>query len=465
MFGLLDPDGWGWASVKAAVWLVIIVLMLGYIPDRAYYLTVARTVDLGVLSWSPINLCPPTNKDLPCPAPVGAIVPWDPSPANLDLPAPRTDGSVVQVGTRLLYVGGSDGTKAQSSVFVATTVGTGNFLEWAKGPDLPAPRTKASVAYVAGSIYVIGGLDDTGAPTTTAFRLTPNATTGDIGTWAPVDLLKLPEARAGAAAVATADGLLLIGGSNAAGPVTTTWKSVLDGKGVLGAFAAQAPMAVAQSGASAAIEGDFVWLFGGSDANGPTATVQRGSIGLVAAAGLPVNPDAGKVIAWGTNPAINLPGPRAGGASWSTNGALYVAGGTDGSTPKTELYWGIPSADGQTLEWKHLPVSDLPGPVVGGAPVISGPDAIIVGGSDASGVRAASYRGNVAPQAPFFRLGLLGATVPGLTINGEIGQQLGYLNAANAGALDFVILIIIGWGYAHKEQSRRLMARVLRRRR
>ena len=50
MFGLLDADGWAWAGVKAFVWLVIIILLLGYIPDRAYYLTVNRTVELGVLA-------------------------------------------------------------------------------------------------------------------------------------------------------------------------------------------------------------------------------------------------------------------------------------------------------------------------------------------------------------------------------------------------------------------------------
>src|SRR4026209_480808 len=101
LFGLLDADGWAWAGVKAFAWLVIIILMLGYIPDRAYYLTVGRTVDLGVLAWSPINLCPPTNESLPCPAPVGALVPWHPSPEELSLPAPRTDGAALQVGTKL----------------------------------------------------------------------------------------------------------------------------------------------------------------------------------------------------------------------------------------------------------------------------------------------------------------------------------------------------------------------------
>src|ERR1044072_3966482 len=149
LFGLLDAEGWGWASVKAFVWLVIIIFLLGYLPDRAYYLTVGRTVDLGVLVWSPINLCPPTNESLPCPAPLGALIPWEKSPVELDLPQPRTDGSVIQVGTQILYIGGSDGTTAQSHVYVAKTVGTGNFDKWADGPPLPEPRADASVAYVA----------------------------------------------------------------------------------------------------------------------------------------------------------------------------------------------------------------------------------------------------------------------------------------------------------------------------
>src|SRR5262245_3151489 len=169
LFGLLSADGWLWASVKAFLWLVIIIFLLGYLPDRAYYLTVARTVDLGVLVWSPINLCPPSNETLPCPAPVGAIIPWELSPTELNLPQPRTQGSAIQIGTQLLYIGGSDGTTASDAVYVATTVGTGNFDKWAEGPKLPAPRADASVVYIAGSLYVIGGTDEKGAPTDTVF--------------------------------------------------------------------------------------------------------------------------------------------------------------------------------------------------------------------------------------------------------------------------------------------------------
>src|SRR5215212_2375992 len=126
-FGLLDATGWGWASLKAVFWFILLIFLLGYIPDRAYYFTVNKTIDLGILAWSPVNFCPEGNKSLPCPAPAGAMVPWDTSPANLSLPEARTDGAVVQSGTTILYVGGSDGTTASNKTFMTKAAGVGNF--------------------------------------------------------------------------------------------------------------------------------------------------------------------------------------------------------------------------------------------------------------------------------------------------------------------------------------------------
>ena len=463
LFGLLDADGWGWAGIKAAVWLVIISLMLMYIPDRAYYLTVNRTLDLGVLAWSPINLCPPGNETLPCPAPVGAVVPWHPSPEQLALPAARTDGAAVQVGTKLYYIGGSDGQTAQSSVWVAESVSVGNFDSWADGPSLPEPRADASVLAVSGTIYVIGGLDASGAPTTTVFSLTPNTQTGEMGGWATVDALVLPEARAGAAGAAASDGILLMGGDGPDGPVATTWKSLLDDKGVLQPWASQADLFRPQAEGNAAVIGDFVWLWGGRDGNGPVGAVQRGRLGLAAAEGLPVNEDEGKVLQWAISDAANLPKARSNAAGWSANGTLYSVGGADADGPKGELYWAIPTNAGDIPQWSHLDASDLPNGLVGSSSLVTGPNVILIGGETADGAIRMSARANVAPQGPFFQLGLVGATVPGLKIDGEIGQQLGYLNAAGAGTVNFVILLLIGWGYAHKEQARGMIRRVLRR--
>src|SRR3712207_5649920 len=126
-FGQLDADGWGWASLKAFFWFVVIIFLLGYVPDRAYYFTVSRTIDLGILAWSPVNLCPSDpNGTLPCPAPAGAVTPWQRGPQEVELPAPRLDAAFVQVGTQVLVIGGSDGQTATDSVLVARTSGLGN---------------------------------------------------------------------------------------------------------------------------------------------------------------------------------------------------------------------------------------------------------------------------------------------------------------------------------------------------
>ncbi|HVL53977.1 MAG TPA: hypothetical protein VM344_06915, partial [Vitreimonas sp.] len=247
-FGLLDSDGWGWASLKAFFWFIVIIFVLAYIPDRAYYFTVSRTLDLGILAWSPVNLCPPEpNEDLPCPAPVGAITPWHESPAEVELPAPRSDAAFVQVGHHVLLIGGNDGQAASEAVFVAQTSGVGNFDRWEEGPALPEPRADAGVAFLNGLIYVAGGYDASGEPTDTTFVLTPNLETGDLGDWQTAEQaeqpLDLPEARAGAGLVALADGLLLVGGVGPDGePTRTAWKSMLAEDGTLGEWTPQAEL-------------------------------------------------------------------------------------------------------------------------------------------------------------------------------------------------------------------------------
>jgi hypothetical protein len=38
------------------------------------------------------------------------------------------------------------------------------------------------------------------------------------------------------------------------------------------------------------------------------------------------------------------------------------------------------------------------------------------------------------------------------------------MNAAGAGTVNFIILLIIGWAFAHKPQARAMVSRVVRRR-
>jgi hypothetical protein len=471
LFGLLDANGWGWASLKAVFWFVLMIFLLGYVPDRAYYFTVNRTMDLGILAWAPVNFCPGPNLSLPCPAPVGAVIPWEPSPKELNLPQARTDGALVQSGTNLMYVGGSDGKAASASTFVAHTSGVGNFFSWADGPKLPEARSNVAVVFAGGKIYAAGGLGPDGKPTKSVYVLAPDSQTGKLGEWQTSEQAKLkldlPEPRAGAVLVAASDGLLLAGGTDGTAASKTVWKSKFDTTtGNPGEWQKQpGELFQAVTDAAGAQVGDYLWIYGGSSGNGPVATVQRGEFGT--------GKQAGQIVRFGVKgPGTDLPAPRTNFAGFAANGALYVVGGNDASGAQRTLYWAIPNGSGDIPEWKHLDQSDLPasaGGLSGAAPIVLGPNVILVGGTTGSGATPGAVRANIAPEAPFFQLGLVGATVPALKIDGELGQQLGYLNANTIGIVNFAIFIAIGWAMAHRPQiaawrDRRRRERELRRR-
>jgi N-acetylneuraminic acid mutarotase len=476
MFGLLDRDGWTWASLKALFWFLFIIFVMGYLPDRAYYFTVFSTIDLGIRNdaLTPVNFCPAENQTLPCPAPAGAVLPWQGAPKELYLPAGRRDGIAVQVGTHLLYIGGTDGKAAASTVYEADLYSDGNYSAWREGPALPAPRAKLAAGFFAGSVYVVGGADASGAPTTSVYVLTPDPKTGDLGHWIPADgsaktvpALTLPDGRIGASFVATADGIILIGGSDANGPTTSVWKSSLDKKGiVLRAWQPQAPLTAfgdhPRSDAAAILSGNEVFLIGGVDAKGPTAEILRGDLSPATSG------EASRVARWGTatNASANLPAPRTDAAVFTANGALYLAGGTDGTGPKNDVWWTTPDANAAITGWKHLSVSDLPaGGLVGGSAIVAGSNAYIIGGATADGITNGSTRTSLAPKPPFFQVGgPFGMTVPALKIDGEVGQQIGYLAAAGVATGNFVLLLVIGWAFAHKERTRAILARLRRRR-
>ena len=464
MFGLFDGDGWAWATTKAVLWLLVIIMVLGYIPDRAYYFVVSRAMDVGLVLWSPVNLCPPENgSEMPCPVPVGGVLPWQGSPAGAALPAPRTGGVAAQLGTNLLYIGGSDG-KAASATTYLTKIDKANFGPWSEGPALPAARTDASLASLSGNAYLAGGLGPDGAATDTLWSIGLDPTTSKLLTWqAVVDAqkkdIKLPAPRAGAAAIAVSDGIVIAGGWGPDGkPTATVWKATLDPKTGLGQFVVQPPLPHPVADASIAFIGEFLWVYGGSDATGATGYVQRADYGPTpgptAEPGAPAPsaaPDV--VIQWATLDAANLPAARSGGAGFTANGAIYLVGGTDGKTTNRELYWALPDSNGNLPgNWHHLAETDLTAGLADAAPIVSSATAILIGGSADAGPLASSTRSSLAPQEPFFRLGIAGVTVPGLQIGGAIGVQLGYLAAAGVGTGDFVILIAIGWAFNHRTQ-------------
>ena len=251
-------------------------MMLGYIPDRAYYFTVHRTVDLGVLAWSPINFCPPSNETLPCPAPVGATLPWHPAPEQVRLPAARTDGVAAAAGQRASCTSGAaTGPPRRARSTSHAPVGTGNIDAWTEGPSLPEPRADAATIAFGNTLLVMGGLDASGDPCDTVFGLAVD-NDGTLGEWKALDDVVLPEPLAGASAVTVSDGVVLMGGEGLDGLTRRVWKSQVNTSGVLQEWKAQAPLFEANADGGAVRVGDVIFLIGGRSAAGPVATVQQG---------------------------------------------------------------------------------------------------------------------------------------------------------------------------------------------
>jgi len=469
LFGLLDANGWGWAGVRSVLWTLVIILMLGYIPDRAYYLTVSPTVELGLNLASLVNICPAENEGLPCPAPAGALIPWK-SATEADLPGDGVDGSMLQAGAHLYYIGGTSGTPRLATTNVAVaTIDAAGLSTWSAGTALPEARAHAAVAFFAGKAYVIGGASDTATATASVYVGTPDATTGLITAWERLDALELPAARTAAAVTVVSDGIVVLGGEGTdRSPTTTVWKAKLGTNGELEAWADFMALPEPRSHAAAALVGDSIYVWGGNDANGPAAEAVRGDIAVAPTAATShsapvVNPDQGDaeigtIYRWDGGPQEgNLPTPRDGAALWSANGTLYVAGGTIDGTPTTSVLWAAPVAAKGVTSWTSVELSNLPadGARVGASGVVIGAHVLLLGGTDAAGAHSAgALSAGTSPKAPVFRAGLVGLTVPGLALQGEVGQQIGFLSAAGAWTLNFVIKLGAGVAYSQRERFR-----------
>lgn len=455
-FGLLDADGWSAATLKALIWFVILMFTLAYLPNVAYYFAVGETVDVGANIVSPVNLCDPGNETLPCPAPRGAVVPWQASPKELALPAPRAEAAAFQSGVNIYLVGGTTPDGPSASVLATTVTPTGNLSAWAEGPALPEPRSDPALVLVNAVPYVIGGFGADGKPATTVFVGTIDK--GMLTGWTASTDLVLPVALSGASAVVDAEGIWLIGGRTADGLSAAVYRSKLDPLAKppkLGAWKERPEIQLhaadgtpnGRADAVAAIVGEFIYLVGGQTTLGPTGEMLRLKLD---AKGEPVKVGTASdaaVQGWGAGLGQqSLSEVRVDASGFANNGVVYVLGGLDrgGAATKT-MYWAVPdSTSGDIGGWQHLDVDDLPAPSVGSAALVAGAYVFNFGGGDGHTASAGSSRAYMAPKQPFFRLGLIGMTIPGLAIHEEIGVQIGEILSATLGLVMFVGVMVVG---------------------
>jgi hypothetical protein len=265
--------------------------------------------------------------------------------------------------------------------------------------------------------------------------------------------------------------LYVFGGHTADGGISSkTYRSALSTTGTptLGAFGelTELPLPEARANATAVNTGSAVYVLGGQGPSGVTNSVFYLAFDTH---GQPkVNTNTERPFGWGVSvgqsAAAAFPEPRYGHTSFVNSGTIFVLGGYDSNNQIVATnYWTVPSpTNGSITQWRVLEQTQLPAPRAEATAALVGQHVFVVGGTGASGPDTSSLRADVAPRLPFFRLGLFGLTVPALSIKGEIGQQLGYIIAGSAALGNFVILVVIGWMYSHKDETYRFFRRVSR---
>ncbi len=150
--------------------------------------------------------------------PEGGVGTWATGTA---LPGDRVYGQLEQVGGTLYYVGGQDDSKtAQTSIFYATPAGNGTISSWATASGgvgdtaagAAAPRTQFGATVWNNRIYVAGGYDENNNSTNNVFVSPQLASGGNIAadSWASTTSFNVP--RNGVTAIAYANNLYILGG-------------------------------------------------------------------------------------------------------------------------------------------------------------------------------------------------------------------------------------------------------------
>jgi hypothetical protein len=352
---------------------------------------------------------------------------------------------------------------------LSTVVFNANLSQWDEGPALPEPRSDAAVVNLAGAPHVIGGRDAEGNPTDTVFRGIVEE--GLLTGWEQPEDVELPQALADLSAVATINGIYAFGGRDAEGNISDTvyhaeYEAIVPPRLHPWEEVTQLPLPEPRADATAVSLANFVYVLGGQGPDGPSDLVFF--LALDFDAQPQIDPATGQPLGWGVSvgpaAAFAMPEARSGHATFSAAGAIYVLGGVgpDGLLHASS-FWAIPdTVTGTIPEWRRMTDTELREARADATVISIAGAAFLIGGETGEGLAANMERANLAPEPPFFRRGLFGATVPGLGITGNVGQELGWLAAAGIGTGNFVLLILIGWFYSHPRQAQRFIEWVSR---
>jgi len=179
-------------------------------------------------------------------------------------------------GQLVFVTGGADGAVSpKTAVRYSTIDGSGAFSAWTDGQSLPAARAFHGAALAtpfnalvdtlsAGHLYVVGGIDDTGAATATVYRtrVEPDRTTS---TWTTESPLPVPLHSMGVAVFRS--WLYVVGGATTGdAPSALSYRARIQQDGSLGAWENQTPLPGARAYSALVQAAGVLYALGGETA-------------------------------------------------------------------------------------------------------------------------------------------------------------------------------------------------------
>ena len=255
----------------------------------------------------------------------GTIGSWS---AGGNLPADRAWGSLEVAGGTLYYIGGQDdtATNEQSTVYYTTSISGGNptWSGTAASNGLPSARTKFSSTVWNNRLYVVGGLDGSAAVTSTVFVSPQLNSGGNIATsWTTTTGFNV--ARTGAAVTSYANNLYVFGGYDGSNYLSDAQFAQINSDGSVDAFSYTKSLSGPLRDARAVSANGYIYLVGGRSTN--TECKPKVMIAPIS---------ANTTIVTGNNPTgvgewyetnVRYPGGRYGAAVAYDRGKIYTMGG------------------------------------------------------------------------------------------------------------------------------------------
>lgn len=178
---------------------------------------------------------------------------------------PRTHMATASVGLSVYQIGGQSENGVLNDVVVLNTLER----TVGSGPAKPTAVSHASAAVLYGEIYVVGGIDGTGAPVGTVEAYSPTA-----NGWRPIASLPTPTSGALTLAIQNANALFVFGGYDGETAVSTAYRYDLNAD----SWEALPDMPVARANAAGGFVNNEFYVVGGENESGTLTSCARFSL-------------------------------------------------------------------------------------------------------------------------------------------------------------------------------------------